>query len=311
VEFKAWIPHESVADPFILKPFHVLNSFINSLGSPIHECFMTASSGIPSLNIPVRSSQFLGDRHVNYGLIDSEEKDYRILSWVEFDFNGDEIFNFTQNKLAGISTRALVVGSVKDGTLLCTQSAQADTSVIPPSILMDNHTFQMTVKGTDGLAPQNPNDLLPICARLGQFRQQCVQILRRIPATPSLDGELQGVITSEGDLQFSYTTDLFPSYGIGVTRNGHHYMSPVITDASCVEAKGVIGAANLLVGLVTVPGVPRLSGIANRNTPDKPCDAGLIPPYLVNATVRVLDAAITPATEPTLLLISSYLPNRE
>lgn len=317
VEFKSWIPHVSVADPFILESFRFDNDWIPYLGGDVRACLETAAqTGTPKgrakKQTDITGSFFLGDGHADYGTVgESDESDYRILSVVEFDFDGSEISNFTQGHAAGLTTRDIMV-TVADGSVMhCPYSHRADTSVIPQSTLTDGTSFDIFVKGTDPLAPRNVDDMAAVCPVFGPLEQACRQslrVLKDIPVAPALDGEASGTVHPDGNITFTYKTDAFPSYGLAVERNGFPYMSPVIVDASCLEGQGSIGAANVLIGLQTLFGTYRIEGAADRNSADKPCDPTVIPAEEQRILARILRISINKHVEPFLMVAASNLP---
>ena len=78
---------------------------------------------------------------------------------------------------------------------------------------------------------------------------------------PAINSNLTGTIASDGSLSLSYNTDLFPSHGLKVTRDGQSLHQSVVNDASGVPGLGATGAA--LIGA-------RLSAQLNTGTVNTP-----------------------------------------
>jgi hypothetical protein len=81
---------------------------------------------------------------------------------------------------------------------------------------------------------------------------------------PEINATLNGTIASDGTLSLSYDTDLFPSHGIQVSRDGQVIHTAVTNNAERVKAQGAVGAANVGARLmmqeneggITIPGDP-------------------------------------------------------
>ncbi len=218
IELKAWIPHDKVVDPE--EPIRKGN-YLDTLSLP---------TSLVGLNY-VYSSRYHGDNHAAYS------GDYRVLSSVEFDYDGTSISGFKHIGTYGESIRywdaevKLLGRSVYKTTGDERKTASAATSGSPLG-----KGFSM------GIASANPLTIFP---------------------APDINSNLDGSFDSSGQLSLNYKTDLFPSHGVQVQKDGVLIHTSIVNDASGVNALGPTGAANVgtrliaqvNTGTISLPGI--------------------------------------------------------
>jgi hypothetical protein len=80
---------------------------------------------------------------------------------------------------------------------------------------------------------------------------------------PDINSNLDGSFDSSGQLSLNYKTDLFPSHGVQVQKDGVLIHTSIVNDASGVNALGPTGAANVgtrliaqvNTGTISLPGI--------------------------------------------------------
>lgn len=201
VELKAWIPQSAVVDPArpIRAPWHAAD-----LG-----CFT------PPADVAGRTfveSTYRGDGHTNYDGL------YRVLAWVEFDWNGSTITNVTQGGLYGVTYNDIVYEMPGGLNQQCSRSGQATSSAYGDA---NGSTFGLRISSANPLTvPQS--------------------------LTPNIDSKLDGSISSTGALTLRYQTDQFPSHGFRVIEDGKTIATDVVTNVACLKPLGMYGFALLL-----------------------------------------------------------------
>jgi hypothetical protein len=207
------------------------------------------------------------------------------------------------------------------GSATCRQSGHADRSVNPGARTTGGQAVTLGLKGSD---PLTPPDLASaagrtadrICEVARANRQEpaliaacagAVFVQQRIPAvpiTPSLDGEVS-VTLGDGEPVVAFTSDLFPSYGVSVTRNSAPLGNAVFTAAGCISASGYTGAANVLVGLQTLAGGQHTGTLPPYA--DRPCQP--LPPGQTQVAAQLLQV-VNPITEvATIIMVSNAAPS--
>jgi hypothetical protein len=140
--------------------------------------------------VGVLGSSYRGDAHVGY------EGTWRVLNWVEFDFDGQTISKFTGGDNYGISHRDAWWGTETDQATGTTgRDRETDRS------------FSMWISS------KNPIPWVP---------------------APEINSTIEVIVTCE-EISLVYTTDEFPSHGIQVSQDGKVVKQEVIFDASTVD----------------------------------------------------------------------------
>jgi hypothetical protein len=315
VELKSWIPQQQIVDPFVVVPTRFPNTAIPYMGDQLKECFQAESDGTSTGYVDILSSKFLGDNHTDYGQFNERRgnKDARIGTSIDFRWDGTSIVDVNTDQWAGITQRIVTIrakdGSAKD----CYHTGRA---ALPPTpeVTVSGNTFTMKVKGYDPLTPRNAGQVIAVVDELCRNeRALCIPglstILRILPITPSLDGEVKGTIQPDGKLRFDYNADLFPSYAVGVRQNQGDVKTATFVDASCIPATGYAGAANLLVGLQTLTLLPfngRHSGTVQEPYGNKACQQ--VPRIATLPIELLLRRTVNAQTEPFLLTAASRMP---
>jgi TolB protein len=215
VELKAWIPMRHVVDPFqpITLPMPVLENPPFSFLQPL--CLRLPGAQDASTLV---SSSFRGDAHA------SLPGGFRVHVVVRFDWDGKKVSNFT------VSPNSTNYGSThldfefssiaNSGSVFasCSNSATAATSTFATSVGANG--FELKYDSTNPMVTP-------------QF------------AVPAIDGKVLGSFDANNDLRLRFRTDLFPSHGIEVTRNGVVQADAVVNDASCLDQNSVLGLSGI------------------------------------------------------------------
>lgn len=229
VELKAWIPHQKVADPEEPVRIQRLLEIISSLHNTLADLFTIVSP--PRLYYEyIRlyyeyNSYYRGDGHIGY------PGSYRALSKASFQWDGHSISGFTHSGHYGTTHRdydyrvwaectvglgplrtTLVRINITSGSGTATATATSATSGSST-----NNTFRL------GLSSANP--LIMIWA-------------------PTIDSILEGRI-NPGGIDQRYQTDLFPSHGFQVKKNGTVIRTEIVQDASRFPVLGPRGVATI------------------------------------------------------------------
>ena len=216
IELKAWIPHPKVVDP---------EEPIRAPGVLETMTDLTAAV-IPNLDIGANydyHSYFRGDDHTPY------EGSYRVLSVVEFDWDGTNIVNFSHNGSYGASHRDydwifewenLIYPDLEIASGSGTESGTATSA-------------------TNGTQSGNSNFSLSMDSAIP---------LTLFPA-PAINSDLEGSLSGRS-LTLSYNTDHFPSHGIKVYHNGNPLRTQIVNDVASQTVLGPIGAGVITQGLL-------------------------------------------------------------
>ncbi len=224
VELKAWIPHAKVVDPE--EPARV-SDWLDSITS----LAAAAADSLPGVNAKLMyeyHSYYRGDGHTGFA------GGYRVLSKATFDFDGTTITNFKQvgdygdshrdydyrawlELSAGVGPFRTTLGTVD---LLSGSDTETDRATSATSGASTGAT-------AFNLGMASPNPLVMTWA-------------------PDIDSSMSGTLDASGNMSISYTTDLFPSHGIQVKKDGAVIKTEVVNDPSGINALGPIGAADLL-----------------------------------------------------------------
>jgi hypothetical protein len=215
ITLKAWIPFESVVDPFIptALPYAITNKpFVLGLVDP--NCLTDKDGDLKGTSV---ESEYHGDGHADF------LGSYRILLRIDFSFDG-LIFDFkVSDKETGQTTRTKTY-TKKDFLAVCHDSARAKFD--GGAETTGGNSFKMNISGANPLAFVAP------------------------PIRASLTGQVQ----PNGDIKFKITTGDFPSQGIQVIADNKTILTDIANDASCLSKSavtGLTGAVNLGTGLMT------------------------------------------------------------
>jgi hypothetical protein len=211
VEMKAWIPHDKVVDPE--EPARV-SDWLQSIDDIVDSVPGTGLIANPEYEY---HSYYRGDNHDGYG------GSYRVLSVIEFDWDGKSISNVTGTGDYGASHRdwdarawvETLLGDIPLGSDSGSESARATSATSKSG---GGNTFSL------GIASANPLVLT---------------------WAPNINANLTGTIARDGRLTLDYSTDFFPSHGVQVSRNGKAIHTAITNNASGVNALGAVGAVNV------------------------------------------------------------------
>ncbi len=214
VELKAWIPHSKVVDP---EEHLRAGNWLDTLGFG------------HSIGLDYEYQSFYrGDNHTGY------QGSYRVLSVMEFDWDGNQMFNFKHSGHYGTTHRDYNFQLIKDNiwpipdlTLLQSNGSDNDTATTATNGMGGANMFRL------GMASANPLVLT---------------------WAPDIDSFVYGFISNQPgnpQLVLRYQTDQFPSHGVAVYKDGKSLTQKVVKDASSKLALGPIGAAVIGKGLTS------------------------------------------------------------
>ena len=210
VDLKAWIPQAEVVDPEQPVTLPYLASAV--IHSP---CY---TPGFPeSLLLPVTtvSTRFLGDGHAGF------DGSYRVQSSVEFDWDGRAIMNIQVPPETHFGTSHLV-GTYQNLATTTTCELARDTATSSTGSSAAGSSFSVSYSATNPVV--------------------------RVPA-PAIDGQMSGTVAADGTISLQYQTDLFPSHGLRVSKDGQPQLTDIVNDVSCLSDSEVTGAEGaLLIG---------------------------------------------------------------
>lgn len=216
IEIKAWIPHSKVVDPE--EPMRASDWLETA------ENIFDALPG-PAIADPEYEfhSSYRGDNHADYG------GSFRVLSVIEFDWDGKSISNVT--------------GAGDYGATHRDWNSKAWVETLFGDIPLGNWSGSDSERATQATS------------RTGSGNSFSLGISSANPLVltwaPNINANLTGTIGPDGALSLSYSTDLFPSHGIKVSRNGKVVHNAITKDASGVNALGPVGALNVGARLLT------------------------------------------------------------
>ena len=282
IEAKIWIPHSVVVDPVIPLDVQWPGLLTPVVPDAYRSCFTSE---------PVIQSRLHGDGHTNYGsrgMKPSAVADYRAVGVLEMEWDGEVLREVRAHGNFGESHRIFR----PNGPSSCTQSrTQVATALAHPRVTGPRE-FAFDMSGDLPLTPKSVGDL-------GWLKDLCnsdlsipfvssdkaCTALDAIVLTPPFDFDVTGEIDPDtGELTLAYQTDMFPSYGLRIVRNGRELTARPIHVADCVSVDGLSGAAWLAVALNTTL-APRYSGsFTIGSTPEQgpaaPCNANPAPAAL-------------------------------
>ena len=217
IELKAWIPHKKVVDPE------------EPVRSPalLQDLASIWAKPLVSLDLDY-DSYYLGDNHAGY------DGTYRAMAWIEFSWNGNSIKN--------------VIGSMLKNDIGMTHRIWNYTLSVKVGV--GPIAYKKKIKSDSGIQQKRAKKLTwvgPYSSRMFSIGISTANPLVMGPA-PDIRSKLYGIIGSD-TMFLQFATDMFPSHGVRVVRNGREILKKVVLDASSVEALGVAGAANLAVKL--------------------------------------------------------------
>lgn len=218
VDIKAWIPHGEVVDPE--EPLRA-SDWADTLTDVAGSVTDALTFGLAPTVEYEYQSRYHGDGHSDYG------GTYRVLSRIEFDWDGTAISGLTATGTYGATVRnfeakAWISSMLGNVNLMNNVGSESQTASSATSGSGSGRTFTMSI------ASANPLVMGP---------------------APDINSNLTGTIGADGSLELAFDTDQFPSHGLEVSRNGAIVHTSVVNDASGVEALGVAGALNLGYGL--------------------------------------------------------------
>ena len=214
VEIRAWIPHDRVVDPE--EPARVSDWLDTLTDNPLN-------TGLANFNYEF-SSHYRGDNHTGYN------GSVRVYARVEFDWDGTTI--------SGVNVRSDTGETHRDWT------AKYEVNTLfgfGPDINLSSDSGSEKDKAPSGASGGGSGNSFHIA-----FSSANPLVLT---AAPAINSNLTGTINANGALSLDFSTDLFPSHGIQVTRDGQVIHKEVVNDASGVLGEGAIGAALIGAGL--------------------------------------------------------------
>jgi len=216
VELKAWIPYDHVVDPFT--PFEPTQYIVAKFTEPV--CHVASFFSQLLTNV---ISLYRGDGQSHTGYAGG----FRVLSSLEFDWDGSRIANF--HEAAGPhygTTHRDINQNGPDGAYSCTEQKTATSDVRVQQT--GSASFAMSIDSKNPIPPQS--------------------------VTPAIDSTLTGSFQADGGLALKWQSDLFPSHGFYVEEDGKPALTAVTNNpAGCMseaDTRGPLGAQRLAFGLL-------------------------------------------------------------
>ena len=208
VEICAWIPHSRVVDPEeMLRSSDWLDTITDLtptlLAAPNYEY----------------DSHYRGDNHVGYDV-----SKVRVWARIDFDWDGSAI--------SGVKVTGDTGATHRDW------SSSLDVETLGgfgPTMSLGKSSGTETGKAPAGASGSGTGKKFKI-----SFSSANPLVITMAPA---INSTLTGTIDPTGGLDLDFSTDLFPSHGIQVERNGATVLQKVVRDASGVPGEGAAGAA--------------------------------------------------------------------
>lgn len=208
VEICAWIPHARVVDPE--EPARA-SDWLDTISDIL-------PGVIASPNYEFES-HYRGDNHVGYNV-----NKVRVWARIDFDWDGSQI--------SGVSVTGDTGHSHRDW------SRRLEVSTLlgyGPSLVLAEEKGTETGKAAPGMSGAGSGTRFSIA-----FSSANPLVMTW---APDINSNLTGTIDANGGLDIDFSTDLFPSHGIQVSRNGAIVHQEMVRDASGVPGEGVAGAA--------------------------------------------------------------------
>lgn len=158
------------------------------------------------------STRYEGDKHNGY------DGSFRVQSSLEFDWDGAQITNPVSRAQFG-TTRLTATYRNFRNTNTCQLASGAARAAANAS--GEGSSFALHYSAA------NP-------------------LVRRLPS-PAISGDTTGTIAADGTVRFHYRTDLFPSHGVRVSKNGTPQRTDIVNDASCLPNSFVTGMRGVIV----------------------------------------------------------------
>ncbi len=259
VQFSAWIPHDTVADPYLPRPVEGLDpGLLDLVPDTLDACL--AADQVESL-VP-------GQGHV--GLV---EPLLAVLT-VEFTHTTlDRLADMTW-EAAPMSVARTVAGNSASGAATeCTQDVTLPGAAVGRASTF-GETIVMQLHAPLGIVPARRTDIsaseAAVLERLGcdgaavscDPHEQALGI-------GQIDGWAVLGVDESGALAVTTSTNAFPSFGLTVRALGRDLMTTVLQDSSCYDVHGLPGVLNMveMLHLLEPRGAGRVA-----SWPDDPCE---------------------------------------
>jgi hypothetical protein len=202
IELKGWIPQAQVVDPF--DPF---DAWPYAFASRTEGTCLTVPPSLQSST--TITARFLGDNHGPYA------GSFRALGAIDFDWDGTSLLNVTPaNPMEGFTHR-LQIYSIAGKGARCMFVGHAPTS------------------GISERQSGGPAFELGICCASGKDPL--------VSSAPSFHAVVDGLISSQDELSYTFDSSGFPSIGVQVTRDGTLADTNTLNDANCLSQSDVLG----------------------------------------------------------------------
>ncbi len=163
------------------------------------------------------SNEYLGNNHTGF------DGDFKVLSAIDFDWDGHQVLNVAKTEAYGVTTLRATYKNIFNTNTCTLAQGQA------------NHSTTQNAAGSAFEVSYSSS----------------IPILQFFPAPP-IDGDLKGQVAADGTIALQYITDLFPSHGLRVTKNGTPQLTDIVNNVSCLPdsaVKGFRGLATIGAGL--------------------------------------------------------------
>jgi len=173
-----------------------------------HPCHVPSLFLVPFTTV---NTQYRGDGHAGF------DGSYRVMSSVEFDWDGRRMLNTAVPGDAHFGTTHLI-GTYSNFVNTTTCELASDTATAATTASASGSSFAVSYSAANPVV--------------------------RVPAPP-IDGETTGTVAGDGTIKFHFRTDLFPSHGVRVSKDGTPQLTDIVNDASCFPDFVIQGPAGL------------------------------------------------------------------
>ncbi len=217
VEFKAYIPQESVVDP------RSLTSEEGTLDVTRCRPRPGFTSSYPPLHADYKAtiqSSYEGDGHRGF------HGTFRARQVMTFDFDGHHISNLRSSR-----------GSFNFGVTRRIFEQRDRSGIVTKRCVVERND-----SGVSLARRTSPGGLDRVDARLKAKNP----LSQPAAFTPSLDALFSITFADAATARVSWQTDGYPSFAYSIVRNGVQITTSVVQDVSCSPVTGVAGAAHIL-----------------------------------------------------------------
>lgn len=236
VQLSAWIPHDTIADPYLPRPVGGLDPGLADLAPDALATCLVADQ---------LESVVAGQGHV-----DLVEPLLAVVT-VEFTLTTLERIAEVSWEAASLSVARTVAGNEGSGSVSdCVQAVTVPGSRVGRATAFGN-VIVMQLNAPLGIAPARRTDIAASeAAVLDRFgcdgREVSCDPREQALGIGQIDGWVMLAVSDSGALEATTATDSFPSFGLTVQADGRGVMTTVLHDSSCYLVTGLPGVLNMI-----------------------------------------------------------------